>query len=203
MSKNFEEAIRQAFNRLKLTPVYQNKMLESIMKLEGIEAIDAEKFEIWFCNWLQNKDVTKISSLGGYFMKAFVEEFKKRTFTSDTNVNTPAASTPQTAEEFEASWEAWKETLRDLQEDFYEEEYPSRGVLSHDKNTNEVRAVSDGEGGLIYIDGTVSGKYPRLEELPPEEQEQLILQVKNLHGSLLGLENVIRRMKEHAEACNY
>ena len=176
---------------------YRDRVANEAMILIGNRELDEGRFDSWLSGL--NFEGQNIRS---YFLSCLKNALEQELFNPSSSPS-PGTLTPQTVEEFEASWETWKETLRDLQEDFCEEEYPSRGVLSHDKNTNEVRAVSDGKGGLIYIDGTVSGKYPRLEELPPEEQYQLILQVKNLHGSLLGLENVIRRMKEHAEACNY
>ncbi len=130
-------------------------------------------------------------------MKAFVEEFKKGTFTTDINVNAPAASIPQTVEEFEESWEEWKRLLRNIYNDKDDNRYPSRGALASDKKTDECRAVSDGNGGLIYIDGSESDKYPRFEDLSPEEQNELYLTTKKLNGSLAKLDSVLRRMEEH------
>lgn len=177
--------------------VFRDRVANEAMEIIGDKQIDETKFDAWIFGL--NFEGQNVRS---YFLGCLRNALQQNLFSVSSSILPPAASTPQTVEEFEASWEAWKETLRDLQEDFYEEEYPSRGVLSHDKNTNEVRAVSDGEGGLIYIDGSVSSKYPRLEDIPEKEQRELYELVKRKHGTLIYLEEALRRMREHGKACN-
>lgn len=193
MSKNFEEAFRAALRRLGISSeVYQSKAFESVKSVVNVEKVDVVKFESWFNNWVNTIDFAKITAIGRYFVQTFKTQLNLGTFSLEETQAPEAASAPQSVSEFEASWDEWTNLIFTLNADF-----PSRGVLSSD-DANFLRAVSDGKGGLIYIDGTVSEKYPRLEDLEPAEQQELISTVKALHGSLAYLDKVVRSMKEHA-----
>lgn len=196
MSKNFEEAFRTALRRLGISSeAYQSKAFESVKSVVNVEKVDVVKFESWFNSWVNTIDFAKITAIGRYFVKTFKTQLTLGTFSLEETQAPEAASAPQSVSEFEASWDEWTNLIFKLDDDF-----PSRGVLSRDDNTNIVRGISDGKGGLIYIDGTVSERYPRLEDLEPAEQQELIERVRVLHGSMANLDNILRSMQEHASA---
>lgn len=193
MSKNFEEAFKAALKRLGISSeAYQIKAFESVKNVVNVEKVDVVKFEGWFNSWVNTIDFSKIIAVGRYFIQTFKTQLTLGTFSLEETQDPEAASAPQSVSEFEASWDEWKNLIFKLDDDF-----PSRGVICADDN-NYVRAVSDGKGGLIYIDGTVSKKYPRLENLEPAEQQELIERVRVLHGLMANLGNILRSMQEHA-----
>ena len=174
-----------------LNTSFLNQTANKIMSYSGIEKVTPEALE----KWLSGIDFTFISYKASYFARRLEVALKEGEFFPVDNSVSETASVSentvqekQTAGQVEQSWEDWKELIDDI---------PSRGVICCDDN-NYVRAVSDGKGGLIYIDGTVSERYPRLEDLEPAEQQELIERVRVLHGSLSYLDKVVRSMQKHA-----
>jgi len=176
-----------------LNTTFLNQTANKIMSYSGIEKVTPEVLE----KWLSGIDFTFVSYKASYFARRLEVALKEGEFfpvdnsvSATASVSENTVQEKQTAEQVEQSWEDWKELIDDT---------PSRGVICSD-DTNFLRAVSDGKGGLIYIDGTVSEKYPRLEDLEPAEQQELISTVKALHGSIAYLDKVVRSMQQHATA---
>lgn len=193
-----KERIREIVNKLGM---YSKAAIEAT--IAGFEKLDYSSInDAAFDRWFNPEYFKNCRAPGTYFLAAVRKELANGTFNAPVldsfSPEQEAASAPQSVSEFETSWEDWKRLLMDLNDDVDSDSTPSRGVLSHDENTNEVRAVSDGKGGLIYIDGTVSERYPRLEDLEPAEQQELIERVRVLHGSMANLDNILRSMQEHA-----
>lgn len=176
---------------------YRDRVANEALILIGNRELDEGRFDSWLSGL--NFEGQNIRS---YFLSCLKNALEQELFNPSSASPSPGTLTCQTVEEFEASWEEHKRLLMDLNDDMNSDSDPHRGVLSHDNNTNEVRAVSDGKGGLIYIDGTISGKYPRLEDIPEKEQRELYELVKQKHGTLIYLEEALRRMREHGKACN-
>lgn len=133
-----------------------------------------------FCNWLSRLSVEGVINIGSYFLTCFEKEirlghFDKRRSTSEEPTSTiiSHSSAQRSIEEFEYDWEEWKELLSHFYSDDSDDCVPAKGVLFADSNTNKVRALSDGNGGLIYIDGSISKKYPRFEDLNDDEKRDL------------------------------
>lgn len=171
--------------------VYRDRVANEAIEILGDKAIDSAKFD----SWLKGLNFEG-QNIRTYFLGCLKNAVMQDLFNPSASSASPeAASAPQSVSEFEASWDEWTNLIFNLADDF-----PSRGVLSRDDNTHIVRGISDGKGGLIYIDGTVSEKYPRLEDLEPAEQQELIERVRVLHGSMANLDNILRSMQEHASA---
>ena len=178
------------------SPRLRSQIADNALRIAGSRKIDIGLFD----SWLKNLSLEGVMNIGSYFLKCFETELRSGRLednpipASSASSLEAASTTPQSVAEFEERWEEWKKLLKEFDE---ENNIPARGVICSDDN-NYVRAVSDGKGGLIYIDGTVSEKYPRLEDLEPAEQQELIATVKALHGSLIYLDKVVRSMQEHA-----
>lgn len=181
MSKNFEEAFRTALRRLGISSeAYQSKAFESVKSVANVEKVDVVKFESWFNSWVNTIDFAKITAIGRYFVKTFKTQLDLGTFSLEETQDPEVASAPQSVSEFEASWEDWKKLLNELDPD---DGIPSKGVLCQDDNTNVIRAISDGNGGIVYIDGTLSERYPRFEDLDVEKKRDISNACIKLHRS--------------------
>lgn len=204
MANNFNDSFLKALDRLGLkSATYKAKVLNDVLNIDGADNVDAFEFEVWFNEWIKQIDVSKITAIGRYFVSAFIGELKRGHFNSFQAPITPSASDvsdPQSIEEFENDWEEWKELLNKLNPD---DGVPSKGVFSVDSNTRKVRALSDGNGGLIYIDGSISKKYPRLEDLSDDEKRDLYDAVITVHhgASYLGhFEYLLEKIRPYETA---
>lgn len=160
-----------------------------------------------FCNWLSTLSVEGVRNIGSYFLTCFEKEIRLGHFDKRESISEESASAcisyssaPQSIEEFENDWEEWKELLSKLDPD---DGVPSKGVFSVDSNTRKVRALSDGNGGLIYIDGSISKKYPRLEDLSDDEKRDLYDAVITVHrgASYLGhFEYLLEKIRPYETA---
>lgn len=67
----------------------------------------------------------------------------------------------------------------------------SRGIDKY----NNIRGVFDGLGSFVYTDGTVSKKYPRLEDLSKEDRDALIVRIDVRHRGLPGHDEIVALVK--------
>ncbi len=178
---------------------------DTVSKFEKLdyESIDDEKFDQWF-----NPEIFKqANNPGSYFISAVRRELKQGTFRAEQENNKessaldPATLTPEPTESFEASWDEWCTLIRGLSLNPEMPSSPSMGVLISDSN-NRVRAVSDGVGGMVYIDGTISERFKKYEDLDIQERQDLYAAVERLHSKQLGCELVLKRMSQLGGSIN-
>lgn len=204
MANSFNDAFLAALDRLGLkSQVYKAKVLNDVLKVDGVSGVDVIKFTIWFNDWIATLNFSTITAIGRYFVSAFLTQVKLGTFDINQTLNSNSTidvSTPQSAEEFEQSWEDWKKLLNELDPD---DGIPSKGVLCQDDNTNAARAIFDGDGGIVYIDGTLSERYPRFEDLNDEKKRELSNACIKLHrgaGCLERFKGLMEKIKPYETA---
>lgn len=159
------------------------------------EAIDSEAFKRWF---KPTKFLAEgIKNPGSYFIKCVKDELALGTFKSLSKPQ-PSASSPaaeiSSVEDFEKDWDEWCRLIRGLSLNPEMPDSPSFGILVCDTG-DVVRGISTGDGGFVYIDGTVSQRFKKFEDLDNQEKEDLIEAVDRLHGSLLIKDSLMQKMR--------
>ena len=94
-------------------------------------------------------------------------------------------------ESFEKEVDAWIHLFEDVDDSMYVGAPLSRCL---DK-FNNVRGVFDGLGGFVYTDGTVSKKYPKLEDLTKEDRDALAIRIDVHHRGLPGHDEIVALVK--------
>ena len=171
------------------SPRLRLKIANNAITIAAGKQIDVQLFN----EWLTALCIDNVMNVGNYFLKCFETAVKNGEFLAVKN-NPPAHSdqevikSPQLVEEFENSWDEWKQVLEEI-----DVRLPSKGVLVCDSNTGVLRAISNGDGGLIYIDGTVSSRYQSLNDLSRSECENLARSIEGANG----LDRVVRKIREY------
>lgn len=94
-------------------------------------------------------------------------------------------------ESFEKEVDAWIRMFEDVDDKLYVGAPLSRGIDKY----NNVRGVFDGLGSFVYTDGTVSKKYPKLEDLSKEDRDALIVRIDVHHRGLPGHDDIVALVK--------
>lgn len=171
---------------------YRETVANKAMEMVKGKEIDQEKFD----SWLKSLNFSG-QNIRAYFLHQLEIALSNKIFLLSS---LPDVSAPQSVEEFEQGWEEWKEFLSRLDPN---DCVPAKGVFSADDNTNKVRALSDGNGGIIYIDGSISKKYPRFEDLNDDEKRDLYDAVITVHRDasyLSHFEYVLEKIKPYETA---
>ncbi|MBR2506645.1 MAG: hypothetical protein IKB70_06990 [Bacilli bacterium] len=174
---------------------YRETVANKAMGMVKGKKIDQEKFDSWLKSLNFNGQ-----NIRAYFLHQLEIALSNKVFLLSSLSDVP---TPQSVEEFEQSWEEWKELLSHFYSDDSDDCVPAKGVFNADDNTNKVRALSDGNGGLIYIDGSISKKYPLFEDLNDDEKRDLYDAVITVHPDasyLSRFEYVMEKIKPYETA---
>lgn len=94
-------------------------------------------------------------------------------------------------ESFEKEVDAWIHLFEDVDDSMYVGAPLSRCL---DK-FNNVRGVFDGLGGFVYTDGTISSRYPKLEDLTKEDRDALAIRIDVHHRGLPGHDEIVALVK--------
>ena len=82
--------------------------------------------------------------------------------------------TEEDVEDFEKEWDEWCRLVRELSIP-PEPDVPGKGTVIGELHcVDGVRGISTGDGGFVYLDGTVSQRFKRFEDLSIQEKEDLI-----------------------------
>lgn len=156
---------------------------DTVSKFEQLDyaSIDDEKFDQWF-----NPEVFKRArNPGSYFIASVRRELSRGTFkASDTSSTTTIEDV--SVEDFEKEWDEWCRLVEDLSLDPENPDVPGKGTLIGELHcVDGVRGISTGDGGFVYLDGTVSQRFKRFEDLTIQEKEDLInaFDERNTRGS--------------------
>lgn len=169
-----KESLKKAMERIGLkSQQYIDNLVDEMLKLD-VKDVDAEEFNSWFNSWVNGLRTEKITSLGRYFMSVFKKQLENGTFkTSDTSSTTTIKAL--SIEDFEKEWDEWCRLVEDLSLDPENPDVPGKGILIGDLHcVDGARGISTGDGGFVYLDGTVSKRFRRFEDLSIQEKEDLI-----------------------------
>ena len=156
----------------------ENAIQRTINQFKSLdyEAIDSEAFKRWF---KPKKFLAEgIRNPGLYFIKCLKDELALGTFRKLSEPQPSAAATTikdLSVEDFEKEWDEWCRLVEDLSLDPENPDVPGKGILIGELHcVDGVRGVSTGDGGFVYLDGTVSQRFKRFEDLTIQEKEDLI-----------------------------
>lgn len=156
----------------------ENAIQRTINQFKSLdyEAIDSEAFERWF---KPKKFLAEgIRNPGLYFIKCVKDEIALGTFKTLSKPQPSAAATTikdLSVEDFEKEWDEWCEVIRGLSLDPENPDVPGKGTVIGELHcVDGVRGISTGDGRFVYLDGTVSQRFKRFEDLTIQEKEDLI-----------------------------
>lgn len=194
-----KESLKKAMERIGLkSQQYIDNLVDEMLKLD-VKDVDVEKFNSWFNSWINGLKTEKITSLGRYFISVFKKQLENGTFKASNTSSNKQHETVEisSVEDFEKDWDEWCKLIRDLSLNPEMPDSPSFGILVCDIG-DVVRGISTGDGGFVYIDGTVSQRFKKFEDLDNQEKEDLIEAVDRLHGSLLIKDSLMQKMRSLA-----
>lgn len=149
------------------SPTYTAKIADKAMEIIGDSDVDIDKFNAW----IEKLNFSTAKNITGFFiccLKKAIDskEFMKTTFTEVK---------PMSVEDFEKEWDEWCEVIRELSLDPENLDVPGKGILIGELHcVDGVRGISTGDGGFVYLDGTVSQRFKKFEDLTIQEKEDLI-----------------------------
>lgn len=156
----------------------ENAIQRTINQFKSLdyEAIDSEAFERWFN---PKKFLAEgIRNPGLYFIKCVKDELALGTFKTLSEPQPSAVATTLknlSVEDFEKEWDEWCRLVEDLSLDPENPDVPGKGILIGELHcVDGARGISTGDGGFVYLDGTVSKRFRRFEDLSIQEKEDLI-----------------------------
>ncbi len=194
-----KESLKKAMERIGLkSQQYIDNLVDEMLKLD-VKDVDVEKFNSWFNSWINGLRTEKITSLGRYFISVFKKQLENGTFKASNTSSNKQHETVEisSVEDFEKDWDEWCKLIRGLSLNPEMPDSPSFGILVCDTG-DVVRGISTGDGGFVYIDGTVSQRFKKFEDLDNQEKEDLIEAVDRLHGSLLIKDSLMQKMRSLA-----
>lgn len=199
-----KESLEKAMERIGLkSQQYIDNLVDEMLKLD-VKDVDVEKFNSWFNSWVNGLRTEKITSLGRYFMSVFKKQLENGTFkASDTSSTAATTIKDVSVEDFEKEWDEWCRLVEDLSLDPENPDVPGKGILIGELHcVDGVRGISTGDGGFVYLDGTVSQRFKKFEDLTIQEKEDLInaFDERNTrgHGRLIIADALIEKMKSLA-----
>lgn len=195
-----KESLEKAMERIGLkSQQYIDNLVDEMLRLD-VKDVDVEKFNSWFNSWVNGLRTEKITSLGRYFMSVFKKQLENGTFkTSDTSSTTTIKDL--SVEDFEKEWDEWCRLVEDLSLDPEKPDVPGKGILIGELHcVDGVRGISTGDGGFVYLDGTVSQRFKRFEDLSIQEKEDLInaFEERNSRQRLIIADALIEKMRSLA-----
>ena len=185
----------------------ENAIQRTINQFKSLdyEAIDSEAFERWF---KPKKFLAEgIRNPGLYFIKCVKDEMALGTFKTLSEPQPSATATTTikdvSVEDFEKEWDEWCRLVEDLSLDPENPDVPGKGILIGELHcVDGVRGISTGNGGFVYLDGTVSQRFKKFEDLTIQEKEDLInaFDERNNRGTgrLIIADALIEKMKSLA-----
>lgn len=187
LMESLREALRESLRKIGLkSDTYIDNLINEILKLD-VNDVDIEKYNFWFSYWVKELNRDKITSLGRYFYRVFEKQLENGTFkASDTPPTATTTIKDVSVEDFEKEWDEWCEVIRGLSLDPENPDVPGKGTVIGELHcVDGVRGISTGDGGFVYLDGTVSQRFKRFEDLTIQEKEDLInaFDERNTRGS--------------------
>lgn len=186
----FEKEIDVILEKLELrNQQYRERFTARVLSIKGIDTIDPEAFDSWFKNW----NCSHVKAKGNYFLAAINGKvndgsLKKQEITAKPQDLDDKAARLEDLESFEKEVDDW---IRMFEETKLFGAPLSRGIDKY----NNIRGVFDGLGSFVYTDGTVSKKYPRLEDLSKEDRDALIVRIDVRHRGLPGHDEIVALVK--------
>lgn len=176
MNDFIKESLTNSMKMLGLNDTYINKVFSTLEIDECY--FDQTIYSTWFSRWFKNLDLTKITAPGRYFISTFKTLLKSGAFKTLSEPQPSAATTTLkdlSVEDFEKEWDEWCRLVEDLSLDPENPDVPGKGILIGDLHcVDGARGISTGDGGFVYLDGTVSKRFRRFEDLSIQEKEDLI-----------------------------
>lgn len=190
----FEKEIDVILEKLELrNQQYRERFKARVLSIKGIDTIDPEAFDSWFKSW----NCSHIKAKGNYFLAAINAKVNEGSLKKQEITAKPQALDDRPApqledlESFEKEVDAWIHLFEDVDDSMYVGAPLSRCL---DK-FNNVRGVFDGLGGFVYTDGTVSSRYPKLEDLTKEDRDALAIRIDVHHRGLPGHDEIVALVK--------
>lgn len=171
-----------------VSPTYTAKIADKAMEIIGDSDVDIDKFNAW----IEKLNFSTAKNITGFFIYCLKKAIDSKEFIK----NTSAEVEPMSVEEFEKDWDEWCDVIYKLSMNPVMPDYPSFGVLLFDEG--KPRGVSTGEGNFVYLDGTISSRFGKFEDLSSQEQKALIAASEKLHGTLIYKPSVIEKMRSLA-----
>lgn len=175
LMESLREALRESLRKIGLkSDTYIDSLINEILKLD-VNDVDIEKYNFWFSYWVKELKRDKITSLGRYFYRVFEKQLENGTFKASDTSPTPTTTIKDlSVEDFEKEWDEWCRLVRELSIP-PEPDVPGKGTVIGELHcVDGVRGISTGDGGFVYLDGTVSQRFKRFEDLSIQEKEDLI-----------------------------
>lgn len=170
----------------------KNELYKKIVSIVGNNKFDPVKFVCWFDQELKFEGVKRPVK---YFLAALKIAVSSGKFgeISANSKDLDDRPVPQLEdlESFEKEVDAWIHLFEDVDDSMYVGAPLSRCL---DK-FNNVRGVFDGLGGFVYTDGTVSSRYPKLEDLTKEDRDALAIRIDVHHRGLPGHDEIVALVK--------
>ena len=145
------------------SPTYTAKIADKAMEIIGDSDVDIDKFNAW----IEKLNFSTAKNITGFFICCLKKAIDSKEFMK-TEVK------PMSVEDFEKEWDEWCRLVRELSIP-PESDVPGKGtVIGELHYVDGVRGISTGDGGFVYLDGTVSQRFKRFEDLSIQEKEDLI-----------------------------
>ena len=176
----------------------KNELYKKIVSIIGNNKFDPVKFVCWFDQELNFEGVRKPVSYFLAALKVAVANGKFHEISANPQDLNDKAAQLEDLESFEKEVDAWIRIFEDVDDKLYVGAPLSRGIDKY----NNVRGVFDGLGGFVYTDGTVSKKYPKLEDLSKEDRDALIVRIDVHHRGLPGHDDIVALVKGAVSRCN-
>lgn len=146
------------------SPTYAAKIADKAMEIIGDSDVDIDKFNAW----IEKLNFSTAKNITGFFICCLKKAIDSKEFMK-TEVK------PMSVEDFEKEWDEWCRLVDDLSLDPEKPDVPGKGILIGELHcVDGVRGISTGDGGFVYLDGTVSQRFKRFEDLSIQEKEDLI-----------------------------
>lgn len=172
------------------SPTYTAKIADKAMEIIGDSDVDIDKFNAW----IEKLNFSTAKNITGFFICCLKKAIDSKEFMK-TEVK------PMSVEDFEKEWDEWCRLVRELSIP-PESDVPGKGTVIGELHcVDGVRGISTGDGGFVYLDGTVSQRFKRFEDLTIQEKEDLInaFDERNRgHGRLIIADALIEKMRSLA-----
>lgn len=173
-----KEKINELLQKLGIySSAYRNQIIEKALSIDRINDATPESLEAWF----NSIDFSKVIYKATYFLRGLEMAvrngyFDRKSTTQEEENNSSSASISEISiEDFEKEWDEWCRLVEDLSLDPENPDVPGKGILIGELHcVDGARGISTGDGGFVYLDGTVSQRFKRFEDLSIQEKEDLI-----------------------------
>ena len=192
---NFEELIIKSVETFTFnaTKQYKEFILREASKYVAGRNINEKAYKKWLKAILSK--ITNANKPGSMFLKEFKNAVSEGVFIDTTSQTVALDDRPapqlEDLESFEKEIDAWLRMFEELSGKRPFRPPLSRGIDKY----NNVRGVFDGLGSFVYTDGTVSSRYPKLEDLTKEDRDALAIRIDVHHRGLPGHDEIVALVK--------